>query len=84
VSRQATLASFVPVEIAESGTAPGGEAPSSTATQVRTGTSLPQNDAAAPSGSMEIELGNGTRVRVGRDVDGAALRRVLAALEQRR
>ena len=34
----------------------------------------------APSGLIEIELGNGRRVRVGSDVNLAALRRVLAAL----
>jgi hypothetical protein len=32
---------------------------------------------------MEIELGNGRRITVGADVDGAALARVLAALEGR-
>jgi transposase len=34
----------------------------------------------APSGLIEIELGDGRRVRVGSDVNLAALRRVLAAL----
>lgn len=34
----------------------------------------------APSGLIEIELGNGRQVRVGSDVNLAALRRVLAAL----
>jgi transposase len=33
-----------------------------------------------PSGLIEIELGNGKQVRVGSDVNLAALRRVLAAL----
>jgi transposase len=33
-----------------------------------------------PSGLIEIELGNGRQVRVGSDVNLAALRRVLAAL----
>ena len=37
----------------------------------------------AVAGRMEIELGNGRRVTVGADVDGAALARVLAALEGR-
>ena len=37
---------------------------------------------AAPSGLIEIELGNGRRVRVGSDVNLAALRRVLAALRE--
>jgi transposase len=36
----------------------------------------------APSGLIEIELGNGRRVRVGSDVNLAALRRVLAALRE--
>jgi transposase-like protein len=35
---------------------------------------------AAPSGLIEIELGNGQHVRVGSDVNLAASRRVLAAL----
>ena len=33
-----------------------------------------------PSGLIEIELGNGRQVRVGSDVNLAALRRVLTAL----
>jgi transposase len=37
---------------------------------------------AAPPGLIEIELGNGQHVRVGRDVNLAALRRVLAALRE--
>lgn len=47
-------------------------------------------DVAAPpgrprraAGLIEIELGNGRRVRVGRDVDGEALGRVLDVLERR-
>jgi len=36
-----------------------------------------------PAGLIEIELGGGRRVRVGRDVDGEALRRVLDVLERR-
>lgn len=35
------------------------------------------------AGRMEIDLGNDRRVTVGADVDGAALARVLAALEGR-
>ncbi len=42
--------------------------------------SAPQPRSAAPSGVIEIELGNGQQVRVGSDVNLAALRRVLAAL----
>ena len=37
-------------------------------------------DAATPAGVIEIELGDGRQVRVGSDVNQAALRRVLAAL----
>jgi transposase len=37
---------------------------------------------AAPSSLIEIELGNGRQVRVGSDVNLAALRRVLAALRE--
>jgi transposase len=37
---------------------------------------------AGPAGLIEIELGNGRQVRVGRDVNLAALRRVLAALRE--
>src|SRR3954453_22636373 len=43
----------------------------------------PDEGGAAPGGGearIEIALPDGVRVRVGRDVDGAALRRVLAAL----
>jgi transposase len=35
------------------------------------------------AGRMEIELGNGRRIVIGADVDGAALARVLAAIEGR-
>ncbi len=35
----------------------------------------------APSGLIEITLGDGIRVRVDNDVDGTALRRVLEALQ---
>jgi len=36
-----------------------------------------------PAAMMEIDLGDGRCVRVGRDVDAGALRRVLSALERR-
>jgi transposase len=39
-----------------------------------------QGGAAPVEARIEIALPDGVRVRVGRDVDGAALRRVLAAL----
>lgn len=42
-----------------------------------------QGARAQRTGMMEIDLGDGRRVRVGRDVDGPALRRVLSALERR-
>jgi transposase len=35
------------------------------------------------AGLIEIELSQGRRLRVGRDVDGDALRRVLDALDRR-
>jgi transposase len=44
-------------------------------------TALPTRPA-TPSGLIEIELGNGRQVRVGSDVNLAALRRVLAALRE--
>jgi transposase len=37
----------------------------------------------SPAAMMEIDLGDGRCVRVGRDVDAGALRRVLSALERR-
>jgi transposase len=40
----------------------------------------PISPARSPSGLIEIELGNGQQVRVGSDVNLAALRRVLTAL----
>ena len=40
----------------------------------------PASPARPPSGLIEIELGNGHQVRVGSDVNLAALRRVLTAL----
>jgi transposase len=43
--------------------------------------STPARSAAAP-GLIEIELGDGRQVRVGSDVNLAALRRVLAALRE--
>lgn len=42
--------------------------------------STSNNGLAAPSGLIEIDLGNGKHVRVGSDVNLAALRRVLVAL----
>ena len=45
-----------------------------------TPTNSSPSPARPPSGLIEIELGNGRQVRVGSDVNLAALRRVLAAL----
>ena len=41
----------------------------------------PVNSQASPSGMIEIELGDGRRIRVGNDVNVFALRRVLQALQ---
>ena len=42
----------------------------------------PISPARPPSGLIEIELGNGRQVRVGSDVNLAALRRVLTTLRE--
>jgi transposase len=60
---------FMPVKMSETPPA---------AAAARPDTSPPP--ARPPSGLIEIELGNGRQVRVGSDVNLAALRRVLAAL----
>ena len=66
---------FVPVQMFE--------APQQAATAALAGSSpRPSPPARSPSGFMEIELGNGRQVRVGSDVNLAALRRVLAALRE--
>jgi len=65
---------FVPLEIVEA----AGRGPSATpASNAKAGRSLKRG------GMMEIELGDGRRVRVDRDVDGDALRRVIEALAPR-
>ena len=65
---------FVPLEIV----AAAGREPSPTlASNAKAGRSLKRG------GMMEIELGDGRRVRVDRDVDGDALRRVIEALAPR-
>ena len=64
---------FVPVQalgLASTAVAPLAERPSPASASLSAG---------AP-GLIEIDLGNGRQVRVGRDVNLAALRRVLAAL----
>jgi transposase-like protein len=63
---------FMPVQMIH-------EAPSSNTKPI--GPATPPRPA-APSGLIEIELGNGQHVRVGSDVNLAALRRVLAALRE--
>jgi transposase-like protein len=64
---------FVPLEIVEAVTPEPPPGPMS----AKAGRSLKRG------GMMEIELGDGRRVRVDRDVDGDALRRVIEALAPR-
>lgn len=63
---------FMPVKMFET------PLPATTTTTARPDSSPPP--ARPPSGLIEIELGNGRQVRVGSDVNLAALRRVLTAL----
>jgi transposase len=63
---------FMPVQILET--------PKPTAATQSSPSSHPGPSARPSSGLIEIELGNGHQVRVGSDVNLAALRRVLAAL----
>ncbi|MER8808167.1 IS66-like element accessory protein TnpA [Mesorhizobium australicum] len=65
---------LVPVEIVPAAAPPAVEAPAPSASPGRR---------RRKSGIIEIELGGGRRVRVDRDVDAEALRRVLAALGSR-
>lgn len=65
---------LVPVEIVPAATTPAVETPTSSA---------PPGRRRRKSGIIEIELGGGRRVRVDRDVDAEALRRVLDALGSR-
>jgi transposase-like protein len=69
------IAVFVPVQMQE--VAPPGAAPLSRPDErsLSSATRLPSR-----SGLIEIELGDGRQVRVGNDVNLAALRRVLTAL----
>ncbi len=68
---KAAMAGFAVVEIKPDTPAlPDGTAPAATSPE------LPP----APSGVIEVELSSGVRLRMGSDVDGAALQRVLAAL----
>lgn len=64
---------LVPVEIVPAATTPAVEAAPSASRDRRR----------RKSGIIEIELGGGRRVRVDRDVDAEALRRVLGALRLR-
>ncbi|RWF87178.1 transposase [Mesorhizobium sp.] len=65
---------LVPVEIVPAAMSPAVETPASSASPGRR---------RRESGIIEIELGGGRRVRVDRDVDAEALRRVLDALGSR-
>ena len=65
-----SLPTFVPVQIAESSNLPAVSIPGS-------------GRGAKRAGLIEIELGSGRRIRVDRDVDADALRRVLEALAPR-
>jgi transposase len=65
---------LVPVEIVPAAAPPAVEAPAPSASPGRR---------RRKSGIIEIELGGGRRVRVDRDVDAEALRRVLDALGSR-
>jgi transposase len=69
------MATFMPVQMLEAPltAAPHSGPPPRRASPTRS---------AAPTGLIEIELGNGRQVRVGSDVNLAALRRVLAALRE--
>jgi transposase len=64
---------FMPVRMIDTAAAPGPPPTAAHASPTRS---------PAPSGLIEIELGNGRQVRVGSDVNLAALRRVLAALRE--
>jgi transposase len=63
---------FMPVQMLET--------PRPTGATQSSPSSVPVPSARPSSGLIEIELGNGHQVRVGSDVNLAALRRVLAAL----
>ena len=63
---------FMPVQMLE--------APGPTAAALSSPPPRPAPPARPSSGLIEIEVGNGQQVRVGSDVNLAALRRVLAAL----
>ena len=70
----ASALQLVPVEIVPAAAPPAVEAPAPSASLGRR---------RRKSGIIEIELGGGRRVRVDRDVDAEALRRVLDALGSR-
>ena len=70
---EASTAPFVPVEI-------GPSAPPREVAEVPLTTTSHRRKS---QGVIEIELGNGHRIRVDDDVDGDALRRVLDALVRR-
>ena len=75
---KAAMAGFAVVEIKPDPPAlPDGTAPAATSAELPPAVVAPP---LAPSGVIEVELSSGVRLRVGSDVDGAALQRVLAAL----
>lgn len=76
ILREVDARAFVPVQVVD---AP----PNTLARPARTSDGETSTGrSAAQSGLIEIELGDGRRVRVGRDVNLGALRRVLAALRE--
>ncbi len=75
---KAAMAGFAVVEIKPDTPAlPDGTGPAAASPELPPAAVAPL---LAPSGVIEVELSSGVRLRVGSDVDGAALQRVLAAL----
>jgi len=72
------MPTFVPVRTLE---APNAPALSSADPERTIEPEAPVTSQASPSGMIEIELGDGRRIRVGNDVNVFALRRVLQALQ---
>jgi transposase len=74
------LPSFVAVEIAKEPAALSVPVPAGVPTKID---SSPRRRRRRKSGLIEIELGGGRRIRVDRDVDAAALARVIEVLSRR-
>ena len=72
------MPTLVPVRTLE---APNAAALSSADPERTVEPQAPETSQASPSGMIEIELGDGRRIRVGNDVNVFALRRVLQALQ---